>query len=82
MSAAERARAAVLTALSEIAPEIDPAALDPGAPLRDQVDLDSFDFLNVIIRINELLGVAIPESDYERLASIDSTVDYLVARGG
>ena len=84
MTVTDRAglRALVVDTLAAFAPEVDYDTLAPDKPLREQIDIDSFDFLNVIIRINELLGVVIPESDYERLASIDSTVDYLVARGG
>ena len=78
--ARDQALQVVFTALNDIAPEIECAALDPAQPLRDQVDLDSFDFLNVIVRIHEQLGIDIPESDYPRLASIDSTVRYLLAR--
>jgi len=51
-------------------------------PFRDQVDIDSFDFLNVVIRLHEKLGVDIPEADYGKLATLASTVDYLAARCG
>lgn len=52
----------------------------PDRPLRDQVDLDSFDFLNVVVRLHEVLGIDIPESDYGELATLDSAIDYLVRR--
>ncbi len=75
-------RATILDTLSSIAPEIDPAGIAPDKPLRDQVDLDSMDFLNVIIRLHEVLGIDIPESDYASLATLDGAVDYLARRGG
>jgi acyl carrier protein len=73
----EELRAAVLSVLVEIAPEADPAAIDPGEGLRQQLDLDSMDFLNFVIALHKRLGVEIPESDYSRLASIDGAVAYL-----
>jgi acyl carrier protein len=75
-------RATILDTLSSIAPEIDPAGIAPDKPLRDQVDLDSMDFLNVIIRLHEVLGIDIPESDYASLATLDGAVDYLARRRG
>jgi acyl carrier protein len=75
----EEIRATVLRVLGEIAPEIDPAGLRPAAPLRDQVDLDSMDFLNFAIGLHEALGVDVPEADYPRLATLDGAVAYLAA---
>jgi acyl carrier protein len=74
--------AAVVTALSEVAPEVEPGALKADAPLRDQVDLDSFDYLNFIIALHKSLGVEVPESDYPRLATLAGAVDYLEQRVG
>lgn len=55
---------AVSDGISSIAPELDPATLHPDEPLREQIDLDSFDFLNVLIALHERLGVEVPEKDY------------------
>ncbi len=63
-----------------IAPEADPAALAPAEPLRDQLDLDSFDFLNLVVALHRALGVDIPEADYARLATLDGAVAYLGER--
>ncbi len=84
MSALTRAqiRSAILDTLCAIAPETDPAGIVPGASLREQIDLDSMDFLNVIVRLHEILGIDIPESDYAQLATLDSAVDYLARRSG
>ena len=76
----DRARAALLDAICAIAPETDIAALQPDAPLRQQIDLDSFDFLNVIIRLHQAAGVEVPERDYAEFATLDRAVDYLVRR--
>ena len=70
-------REAVLLALKHIAPEIDTQALRGDAALRDQVDLDSMDFLNFILALHRELGVDVPESDYAALATIDGCVEYL-----
>jgi acyl carrier protein len=61
-------------------PEIDPASIDPGASLRDDLDLDSMDFLNFVLAVDDRLGVAIPEADYSRLATLDGVVAYLAGR--
>lgn len=70
-------RHAVYAILKSIAPEIEPAELDAAAPLRDQIDLDSMDYLNFILGMHEKLKVDIPESDYQRLVSLDDIVRYL-----
>ena len=76
----EELRAAVLSVLGEIAPESDPAAIDPGASLRQQLDIDSMDFLNLVIALHKRLGIEIPERDYGQVQSLDAIVGYLAAR--
>jgi acyl carrier protein len=73
-------RATVLRLLGDIAPEADLRAIDPGRRLRDQLDIDSMDALNFLIAVDEATGVDIPESDYPKLATVDSIVSYLVSR--
>ena len=70
-------RKVVLATLRAIAPEIDEAALVDAEPLRDQVDLDSMDWLNFLIGLHSKLKVDIPESDYQGLVSMDNLLDYL-----
>lgn len=77
---AEEVRSAVLRSLSEVAPEADAAALRPDVDLREQLDIDSMDFLNFVIGIHERTGVDIPEADYGSLRTLDDLVDYLGAR--
>lgn len=69
----------VLDALDDVAPDIDPPALDPARPVRDQVDFDSMDFLNYVTALHDALGIDVPEADYPKLASIAGAVDYLEA---
>jgi acyl carrier protein len=73
-------RQALIDALSAVAPEGDYDRLKPGALLRDQLDIDSYDFLNVVVHLHETLGVDIPEADYQKLATLDGAVAYLAAR--
>jgi len=72
--------ATALTLLRSIAPELDPEALELARPLRQQVDLDSMDWLNFLVSLHERFGVEIAESDYARLISLNDVVDYLQAR--
>jgi acyl carrier protein len=73
-------RTTVLAAITRIAPEVDPATLKGNEPLRQQVDIDSMDFLNLIIDLHRDLGVDIPEADYGKLTTLDDMVTYLGAR--
>ncbi len=76
----EEIRQAILDALAGVAPEGDYDRLKADRPLRDQLDIDSYDFLNVILALHERLGVDIPETDYQKLLTLNGTVDYLAAK--
>ena len=67
----------VLELLCRIAPELAPEALLTGRPLRQQVDLDSMDWLNFLTSVHERFGVNIAESDYAQLVSLNDVLDYL-----
>jgi acyl carrier protein len=69
-----------LEVLRTIAPEVEPDTLAPAQALRQQVDLDSMDWLNFLVGLHERFGVTIAESDYARLVCLDDVVDYLQAR--
>jgi acyl carrier protein len=73
-------RAVVLETLASIAPEIEPSALDADQALREQVDLDSMDWLNFLIALHETLNVDIPEADYQKLHTLSDLVRYLQAK--
>jgi acyl carrier protein len=63
--------------LSNIAPEADLATIDPTADLREALDIDSMDFLNLVTAIHQRLGIDIPELDYPKLATFNSMIAYL-----
>lgn len=71
------ADAAVRAVIGGVAPDIDVTLLTDGATLRDDLDLDSVDFLNVVIGIYEQFGVEIPERDYDGLERVGDLVRYL-----
>ena len=72
-------KAAVLEALKAVAPEVEEASLDPDENLREQLDVDSMDFLNFIIGLHEALKIDIPEADYAKLSTLNSAIDYVAA---
>jgi acyl carrier protein len=72
----------ILKGLSQVAPEANLGTLDPNASVRETLDIDSFDFLNFLIGLNEELGVEIPEADYGQLVTLADIVRYLAARVG
>lgn len=73
-------RQTVMDAILAIAPEADFTQLNAGRSLRQQLDIDSFDFLNLLIDLHARLGVEVPEADYGKVDSLDSLVAYLAAR--
>jgi len=73
-------RAVVVATLKTIAPEVEEGDLRPDRPLRNQVDLDSMDWLNFLIGLHEKLKVDIPEADYARLVTLGDVLDYLKAK--
>ncbi len=70
----------VLRILGDIAPDVDPADIDPHEPFRNQFDFDSMDTLNFAIALHQALGVDIPEVDYPRIGSLDGCIEYLRTR--
>ena len=66
---------AIFKALGSVAPEMVPAEIDPKLAFRDQIDIDSMDFLNFVIALHESLGVEVPENDYPRLSNLDGAMD-------
>ena len=73
-------RESVLGVLRRIAPEVSPNDVDPSKPLRDQIDLDSMDWLNFLVALRNTIGVDIPEADYAKLATLDDLLAYIGAR--
>jgi acyl carrier protein len=76
----DEVRSFVASSLATIAPEIDLAHVDPDEDLRRAVDIDSFDFLKLLIALNEHFKIEIPESDYAKFATLNSLVSYIIGR--
>ncbi|MGB8387946.1 acyl carrier protein [Mycobacterium sp.] len=74
-------RSAVLSVLTTIAPEIEPEEISDDVLLRDQVDLDSMDWLNFLRGIHKRLHVDIPEADYASLRTLADVVRYVDKNG-
>jgi acyl carrier protein len=72
--------ATVRRLLSELRPEIDLDTVPRDADLREELDVDSMDFLNFVISVDEATGIEIPEDDYAQLVSLDDLVGYLEGR--
>ena len=68
---------AIVTIIEDIVPDEECSALDPDVNLRDQLDLDSMDFLDIVMELRKKYGVEVPESDYPKLATLNSCMDYL-----
>jgi acyl carrier protein len=70
-------RAVLKDELGRIAPEIEFEAIPPDALLRQEIDIDSMDFLNLVTALHQRLKVDIPEADYPQLATIRGALAYL-----
>jgi acyl carrier protein len=66
--------------LNNIAPEVDIGTVDPAADLREAIDIDSIDFLNLMTALHHRTGIEIPEVDYPKLVTFTGMVAYLEAR--
>ena len=77
---AKEIQASVVEILRTVAPEIDASALLADRALRDQVDLDSMDWLRVIVTVHERLHVDIPEKDYPKLRTLADWSAYLAPK--
>lgn len=77
---ADEIREAILEILSDIAPDEDLSDLKEDVSFRDQLDMDSMDFLDIVMELRKRYRIQIPEEDYPELASMESTVKYLEPR--
>lgn len=73
----EALRDLVVRAITDVAPDLDPAALRGTDSLRVDLELDSIDFIAVVARLAEETGAEIPEDDYTELTTIDACAEYL-----
>ena len=73
----DQIRQAILDIIADIAPDEDLTHVKGDVRLREQLDLDSMDFLDIVMELRKRYNVEVPEADYMQLASLDSTVVYL-----
>ena len=76
----EDVRQVVLDIIAEINPDEDLSAIDDEKTLREQIELDSMDFLDIVMELRRQHGVEVPEDDYGQLATMKSTVEYLLPK--
>lgn len=70
----------VLEIIEEIAPDEDLTDVKADVRLRDQLDLDSMDFLDIVMELRKQHGIEVPEEQYQELASLDSSAEYLLPK--
>ena len=75
------ARQAVEAAIGKVAPDVEPQDLEDSARLRQDLELDSLDFLHLVEVIAGSTGVDIPEADYPAVATVDGLVTYVAGHG-
>ncbi len=73
----EEVRRAIVEILADIAPDEDVSSISDDVKLRDQIDLDSMDFLDIVMELRKRFNIEVPEKDYEQLATMSSCVTYL-----
>jgi len=73
----EEVRRAVVSILEDIAPDEDLSSIKDDVTLREQMDLDSMDFLDIVMELRKRFNIEVPESDYQELVSMDSCIQYL-----
>ena len=73
----EEVRQAVVSILEDIAPDEDLSSIKDDVTLREQMDLDSMDFLDIVMELRKRFNIEVPESDYQQLVSMSSCIQYL-----
>lgn len=76
----EEVRSKVLDIIADIALDDDVTGLKDEVALRDQLDLDSMDFLDIVMELKKRHKIEVPQEDYTRLASMQSCVEYLAPK--
>jgi acyl carrier protein len=77
---ASQIRAVILEVIGQILPDEDLSKLKGDVRIRDQVEMDSMDFLDIIMELRKRYGIEVPEEDYLNLATLDGAVAYLEPR--
>jgi acyl carrier protein len=76
----EECKKLVLNIIADIAPDEDLSNVKPDVKLRDQLELDSMDFLDIVMELRKQHGIEVPEADYGHLVSLDSCAEYLTPK--
>jgi acyl carrier protein len=76
----EQIKATILEIIAQIIPDEDLSNLKGDIPIREQVELDSMDFLDIIMELRKRYSIEVPESDYMQLATLNGSVAYLEPR--
>ena len=76
----QQAEAALTEELHRIAPDVEVVDIDRAGDLREEFDIDSMDFLNLVTALNKRFGIPVPEPDYPRLATFSGAVAYLAEK--
>ena len=76
----EQIKSTILEIITRIIPDEDLSNLEGDIPIREQVELDSMDFLDIIMELRKRYGIEVPENDYVQLATLDGSVAYLEPR--
>lgn len=77
---ADGIRQAILEIIRDILPDEDLDGLAPDKTFREQINLDSMDFLDIVMELRKRYSIEVPEKDYPNLASMDSSVGYLLPK--
>lgn len=73
-------KAAIINSLKKIAPDTEPEKLNPDDNIRTTLEIDSFDYLQFIVSIDEQFGIETPEEDYGKIATLSSLTSYLTSK--
>jgi acyl carrier protein len=76
----EECKKLVLNIIADIAPDEDLSNVKSDVKLREQLELDSMDFLDIVMELRKQHGIEVPEADYGHLASLDSCAEYLTPK--
>ncbi|HCR36742.1 MAG TPA: acyl carrier protein [Opitutae bacterium] len=76
----EEVQQEILNIIADIAPDEDLGDVKPAVRLRDQLDLDSMDFLDIVMELRKRHSIEVPEADYPKLETLDSCADYLTPK--
>ncbi len=77
---ADQIRQVILDILHDIAPDEDLSQLNDELPFREQLELDSMDFLDIVMELRKRYRIQVPEEEYNQLVSMSSTIKYLEPR--